>query len=90
MMFKMNVDSFIEEKNFCVPLLKKLGYYDSVVWDIKREILEGETSGCKWCECCINDYPELTDKEIQYIENTYCGKDGKFELAIYWDMNIKA
>ena len=87
--YNMNVSNFIENKDIYLSLLKKFGHYDGVIYEIRREISEGETSGYQWCTCCVKDCPNLTDEEVKYINYNYSqDKNGMFELEIYWSLNI--
>ena len=84
---RMDVKNLIEDKDIYIPLLKKFGLYDVVVYEIRREISDGETGGFQWYECCMNDCSTLTDEEVKYINDMYEPKNGVFELQIYWSLN---
>ena len=85
--YKRNVDNLIENKDIYIPLLKKLGLYDAAVYDIRKEILDGEKSGLISYYCCPDNCTNLTDEEMQYINELYWRENKKYELEFYWSLN---
>ena len=84
---RMNVENLIEDKDINISLLKKFRHYNTAMYEIRREISEGETCGFQWYKCCMNNCPALTNEEVKYINDMYEPEEGEFELEIYWSLN---